>query len=737
VRPKEAVLTSPSRHRVLFALFFVSGFCGLLYQVVWLRLAFASFGIIAPVLSAVVSVFMLGLGVGSWAGGKAIAPMTRKTGLSSAIFYALAELMIGVGAFVVPRLFQAGEAMLLRLGESNSVSYLVLSAAAIALSILPWTIFMGTTFPFMMAFVEESDGSGAKSFSFLYTANVFGATFGAVLTATVLIEMLGFRHTLWLAGAANVSVAATAMLLGRQTARRAAAGQPPAAPVRATRPARFIFLVLFTTGFASLAMEVVWTRALTPVLGTQVYSFASLLSVYLLATWAGSSLYRLDLQRGHVRPIADVLALVAMTVLLPVVMNDPRLTRDSAERIVLALASIVPFSAVLGYLTPRLVDDVSGGDPGAAGKAYALNVLGCILGPLVAAYALLPLGGATRSLVILAAPLLLFALSSSRGLAPVRRWSGGLVAGALLCSALFVNVSHENPCRARSRHCRVLRDYTATVTARGDGLQKELLVNGIGITSLTPITKYMAALPVAFHRGTPQSALTICFGMGTTYRSLLKTGLETTAVELVPSVRDAFWYFYDDAPAILRDPRGRIVIDDGRRYLNRVRDAFDLIVVDPPPPVEAAGSSLLYSDEFHEAIREHLKPNGIFQTWFPGGEARILAALTRSLVHTFPHVRAYASVEGWGVHFLASMSPLDAPTVAGAMARLPGAARDDLVEWSHRGLERDLAGVLSSEIPISSLERDVGAKLTDDRPYNEYFLVRRLLRGTPQAHTPS
>ena len=61
---------SPSRRPLLFLLFFVSGFCGLLYQVVWTRLAFASFGIIMPVLSVVISLFMLGLSLGAWLGGR-------------------------------------------------------------------------------------------------------------------------------------------------------------------------------------------------------------------------------------------------------------------------------------------------------------------------------------------------------------------------------------------------------------------------------------------------------------------------------------------------------------------------------------------------------------------------------------------------------------------------------------------------------------------------------------------
>src|SRR5215468_9170900 len=97
----------------LFLLFFVSGFCGLLYQVIWVRLAFASFGIITPVLSIVISVFMLGLALGSWAGGKSISNLTKGTGLPPIHLYALAEFVIGLGAFAVPFLFQFGEKLLL------------------------------------------------------------------------------------------------------------------------------------------------------------------------------------------------------------------------------------------------------------------------------------------------------------------------------------------------------------------------------------------------------------------------------------------------------------------------------------------------------------------------------------------------------------------------------------------------------------------------------------------------
>src|SRR5258706_7153827 len=153
-------------------LFFISGFSGLLYQLVWLRLAFASFGVVTAVLSVVVSVFMLGLALGSWLGGKVIGCLTRRTGRSAIEFYGISECLIGLGAFVVPKLFDYGEHYLFRLSDTTSFLYLIASAGVLGMSLLPWCIFMGTTFPFMMAFIEQITPSNEDSFSFLYACNL-------------------------------------------------------------------------------------------------------------------------------------------------------------------------------------------------------------------------------------------------------------------------------------------------------------------------------------------------------------------------------------------------------------------------------------------------------------------------------------------------------------------------------------------------------------------------------------
>jgi spermidine synthase len=123
----------------------------------------------------------------------------------------------------------------------------------------------------------------------------------------------------------------------------------------------------------------------------------------------------------------------------------------------------------------------------------------------------------------------------------------GLLGVSILISRSFEDGASYNGPR------QVRRDHVATVIAAGSGMEKQLLVNGIGITTLTPITKVMAHLPLALN-GHAHSGLVICFGMGTTARAMLSWGIETTAVDLVPSVPKLFGFFFADAPSVLANP---------------------------------------------------------------------------------------------------------------------------------------------------------------------------------------
>jgi spermidine synthase len=345
----------------------------------------------------------------------------------------------------------------------------------------------------------------------------------------------------------------------------------------------------------------------TPALGTVVYAFASLLGLYLGATYVGSLIYR----RGKfcaAKSSNFFLASLGLFVLLPLLACDPRIPLLNRLRV----AGILPFSLAVGFLTPMVLDQVSQGDPDRAGRGYAINILGCVLGPLASGFLLLPVLGERFTLLALAVPWLAVSFRGAEAPDLAKPRAGPLLRTLLagLLSLLLVVATNDFESQFVPREVR--RDSTATVTAGGaNRIEKVLLVNGIGMAGLTPITKMIAHLPLAFLSRPPKNALVICFGMGTIHRSAVSWGVQSTAVELVPSVVSVFPYFHADANQVLGSPLSKVVIDDGRFFMERSNDRYDVIAIDPPPPVEAAGSSLLYSKEFYSIAKLHLAPDGI------------------------------------------------------------------------------------------------------------------------------
>jgi len=592
-----------------------------------------------------------------------------------------------------------------------------------------------------MAFIRQGARSTSdRSFSFLYVANVLGALVGTLASAYVIIELAGFQGTLYVAGALNAMLALLAFRLSFSAASTPSIKKAPAVPIPPPRlyglPRHTALFLLFTTGLVSMGMEVVWIRQLTPYLGNVVYAFAGILAVYLLATLVGSHDYRSRASSTPPGQSASAWSLLAIFAVIPVIAADPLLPLGD-QSAGLRLSAIALFCAMAGYLTPLLVDSWSSGDPDRAGTAYAVNITGSIVGPLIAGFLLLPSIGERWSIAVFSVPLFaiaaLIALRRSSSEAPLPKTRlDPKVRFALVAvvAILIFSLSHDYETRYSNRQVR--RDYTASVIATGQGFDRRLLVNGVGMTRLTPITKYIAHLPLAFMSRPPQNGLVICFGMGTSFRSMLSWGIPTTSVDLVPSVPALFSYFHANAAKVESSPRAHIAIDDGRRFLDSSAESYDVIVVDPPLPPEAPGSSLLYSTEFYDAVKRHLRKDGILQAWYPeaGGDAATTASVTKALMQSFPYVRAFWSYDGFGIHFLASMDPIPVPTSSVLAARMPSAAASDFVEWGPDATpQQQFESVISRELKLEDLvaqDPRVPA-MRDDQPINEYYLLRHWL----------
>jgi len=714
-----------------FVFFFVSGFCSILYEIVWLRLSMAQFGVTSALVSIVLSMFMAGLGLGSWGSGYLIRKYEDRLRFPPLLLYAVAELLIGLSAVLVPYELVWGRTQLVRLSLSSSWAWNIASGFWIALTFVPWCACMGATIPVAMLAIRNSfQREQRRSFSFLYLANVLGAVAGA-LVPLFLIELYGFHGTLKAGAWLNflLAVSATALSLRQRAPARLDGPTEDTNSSEMTKqrmPTSRLLFLLFATGCTSMGVEVIWIRQFTPYLGTVVYAFGSILACYLSANFAGSRIYR-NWSRSH-QPAGDTaLALVGLFILLPLLGASPQF---QVSRLLRLLLGIVPFSVTMGFLTPMFVDRWSGGDPDKAGSAYAVNVVGCIVGPLLSGFLFLPFMSERWVLFLFALPWLVLAGS------PAQSWEDRIhrngarrplifyPAVVLALLLVFLGRDYEDQFSPRE----VLRDSTATIVATGVGAEKRLLVNGVGITTLTPITKMMAHLPLAFLGHAPRNALVVCFGMGTTYRSLLSWNIPTTAVELVPSVPRMFWYYHSDGPQLLRSPLSHVVIDDGRRYLERTTEQYDVITIDPPPPIEAAGSSLLYSEEFLSTVRQRLLPGGILQLWLPGGDGVAESSIARAVMESFPHVRVFGGIEGWGYHFIASNDPIPNKTATELAQRMPDSAVRDLTEWGPRPTaEGQFENILNREL---SLEHVIAAfpnapALRDDWPLNEYYALRR------------
>ena len=726
---------------LLFIFFLISGSCSLIYEIVWLRLSMATFGVNAPLVSIFLSVFMAGLGIGSLGAGF----LTKRfSGRPSGFFirlYALTELMIAISALIVPYLIGFSQSLLagkFAWMHWGSFEFYGISALLITVFVLPWCVCMGATIPFAMAAVRLSQpGASERSFSFLYRANVLGAILGTIAASYIMVELVGLKGTLLFTAIINFILAGTALIYSYRIV-NLPNNQPaelpfPGAPPVNFRSSSYVLVLVFITGFVSMAMEIIWIRMFIKLFSTTVYAFALILISYLVGTVLGTSVYRDTAEKkilgreGLIWSITGFLGLIPLSILFLDSYGIGLMFIRS-----LVILGITAFSGAIGFLTPMLVDRWSKGNPYQAGSAYAINILGCILGPLLAGFVLLPNVSESTSLIVVVIPLFLAGWSSTgkqiRRKTPGFRWQtySSLVAGVTAVSLLGVMISLRQENKSGTEV--VKRDYEAQVVASGQGMAKQLAVNGISMTYLTPITKFMAHLPLALLPRTPENSLVICFGMGTTFRSFLSWGIESTAVDLIPSVPALFGYFHADSASLIKSPKAKIVIDDGRRFLKRTKERYDVIAIDPPPPVSCAYSSLLYSREFYEIIKSHLKPGGIVQQWFPGGDQTTQIAVVRALIESFPYVRVFGSIENWGFHYLASNRPIMVRTASEMAQLLPVPAQKDAQEWGpYSGVEEYFQKILDNEISIESIigsDSKVPA-LTDNTPVNEYFFLRK------------
>jgi spermidine synthase len=195
-----------------------------------------------------------------------------------------------------------------------------------------------------------------------------------------------------------------------------------------------------------------------------------------------------------------------------------------------------------------------------------------------------------------------------------------------------------------------------------------------------------------------------------------------------------FRFYYPDAGDVLADPQGRVIVTDGRNHMELTSERFDIIVTDPPPPIESSGASVISSFEYYRAGRAHLTSGGVMMQWVPSGapDAEVREHI-RTFAAVFPDVAVLHGSSEYGFFMLGSDEPIAFdPAAARTVLERPGVLEDlssaddspaaTIDDWLAaierlRWLDDAAARAYAGDGPL----------ITDDRPRPEYFLLRRWL----------
>ncbi len=751
----------PKGYAIFFLLFFLSGMCALVYEVTWTRRLILVFGNTVYSVSTVLVAFMGGLAFGSVFFGRLIDRRQDPVRV-----YGLLEIGIGISAVLIP-LALAGLNPAYRLlysafGASNYVMSLTRFVLSIGVLIVPTTL-MGATLPVLSKFIVrriETSGLGIGS---LYAINTLGAVAGCLLGGFVLIGSIGITRSEQAAAVVNMFIGLTAFRLhhklGGVFSNVTDADELGGAAEGVTyQPGilRFVLLIFGVSGMLALAYEVLWTRILVFLLGSSIYSFSMILAVYLLGLTAGSLLMARIVEKvkwplhvfGWLEVLIGVSVLAGMLLFnrLPFQEYGLRVNPLSylSKNFLGTLAVVLPPTLLMGATFPVAVRiyarslDAIGRQTGAL---YAVNTVGAIVGSFASGFVMIPLLGSKNSMMLLillsiAAGFSLLYLSMRREGSTALNWiAGGLLilplAGFPFGNELMKDLSLKASKMQDGRVIAFDEDATATVAVLGRDVKRYrmLSVNGYTMAILCTDTQLMAHLPLALlWDKDPQDVLNICFGMGTTFVSARRAGMNVDFVELCPYVVKAFKYFQED-PSMLNKPGVGEIIADGRNYLLLSDKSYDLITIDPPPPPWSVGTANLCTKEFYELCKERLRPDGIICQWLPTVHDALSVPQYRMLLRTFmevfPHTSVWGSPSNFGTYLIGTPERLridkesfdeyfEAPAVKADFSLYYSGNVDGSLVLSLLMLDEDAARDYVAGAPV----------MTDDLPVTEFPLFR-------------
>ncbi|WP_224243803.1 fused MFS/spermidine synthase [Hyalangium gracile] len=627
----------PTAQHWVLRLFFVSGLSGILFEVLWTRIFTYLLGGTSHSVTAVITAFMLGMGLGAYLFGRLADRQTRPLRT-----YGLLELGVvfsGLIAFYAFRHIEALYSALYAWAPQATVKWLVFLIAFVFVSLTATLI--GGTLPVLARYVVDRDKGLKAQLGQLYSINTLGAAAGSILMIA-LVWVLGYEAGYHLALALNAVTGAAALLLARReiSARRAdteAPAAPPLPPERGeTLDGRILLPAFALSGFCALAYEVIWFRLLDFLLLGRLTTFACVLSVYLL----GISLGSLAFSRWSPAGLSDLRLFVVFEAVLGFLglLSLPLLSLISGagNRTVSMVAGFLilfVMTLLLGGLFP-LAGKLHAGPLRLLGRTvgsiYSANTIGSVLGSFLTGFVLFPVIGTSGSLLLVAGLNLAIAAGvAGFSLRPLStRWLGTGVGLAVVglgvwfssdwLTRYYEHVSLRPDFRIIAQQESSLQPVLVAENPQGERvLLGGPFQSGETVPARRQTQKLQAHLPMLVHPN-PQRVLEIGYGVGELARTLLLYQPELLhLVELdenmVPMAEQYFGALNEHASS---KPNVRVDVMDGRHFLKMSPEQYDVIMSDSMI-LASEGSLRLYTEEHFREARRHLRPGGVALAWLP------------------------------------------------------------------------------------------------------------------------
>lgn len=673
---------------LLFVLFLLSGFSGLIYQSAWSQQLTLIFGSTELAIAAVLASYMAGLALGAMVIGRFIHRVNFPVRL-----YAVLELAIALSALAVPILLQwisnaysyfYTTPQISSMSTHNAIIYVLGSFSVL---LIPTTM-MGATLPLLSTYAVKANDNFGNKIGQLYAINTLGACMGALFSAFYLLPNFGLGWTINCAVAINVLIFIMGVWFFRTPESQQTLLTSEQPPIE--RSFHWILPIILVSGSVSFGHEILWTRLLSHMLGSSIYSFGVMLFVFLLAIAFGAFLGSIISKKYRsTSSFCYVQMAIAMSFFISFLYVDhlPNFSMKGhygswsfiVESIVIGLITLLPGAIFIGMTFPLAINILAKKQHNAgqvSANIYSWNTIGAIIGSLLMGFYLLSRFGFATSAQLLA--------TTSLVLAMLTLWLSQFNVKAtivlLICTALVWFTPIENPTRLLSYstlgkksqkghiHHMGIGEST-TVILMDQGAQMRLLTNGLPESSIQMsgsrdgqyyLAHWLSMLPTLIHPEA-KDMLIIGLGAGLTLKAVPDSIKNIDVVELEHEVANANrllsdWRGIDP----LADPRLSLHINDARNAIRNSTQQFDIIVSQPSHPW-TAGASNLYTREFFATVKSRLNNEGVFVQWI--GMRFIDETLLKSLLATlnaeFNHVALFQPLSTGGLIFVSSQEPIE------------------------------------------------------------------------------